>query len=615
MHILRNLLIGSPLPTGDTKETRLSKVQALAAFSPDALSSIAYANQEIFLALVAAGSAGLSMSFPIGVAITALLVLVALSYYQTIQAYPSGGGSYIVARTNLGKTAGLTAASALLVGYTLTAAVSLTAGVAAIASSFPILWNYQTELALFFLGVITLINLRGARETGTLMGFPVYFFLASFLGMLVFGFITSFITRSTLPGTALLSPTRPLTAIITLQAFAAGCTALTGIEAISNGVPAFKTPEVKNAGKTLLVMALLMAILFIGSIGLTQYLRIIPQGQETILSALARRILGSNMLYVIVQVSSMLILVVAANTSYSGFPRLAAILARDQFLPNQFIQLGDRLVYSNGIFLLASATALLIILFGGDSHALVPLFAVGVFLAFTLSQAGMVIHWQRAKGHHWPLKLAINAFGAAATGVATLIIAISRFTEGAWISLLVIPLLVLGFLRIEDHYKTTARQIALKGNAKSAVRSAATSSDMRVIVPVSGVHRGVAEALQVAYLLTSRVKAAYVEIDPDQTEALVRQWAKKLDGVPLEVIPSPYRSLISPLLDFLDFEDASNRDGQLAAVLLPDLVPAKWWHYLLHNNSARLIKNALLHRRRHQGYQRVIIDVPFHLSD
>lgn len=615
MHLIRHILIGSPLPTGDLSNTRLSKAQALAAFSPDALSSIAYANQEIFLALAVAGSAGLSLSFPIGLSITALLVLVALSYYQTIQGYPSGGGSYIVARENLGITPGLIAGAALMIDYTLVAAVSLTAGVAAIASSFPFLWDYQTELALFFLVVITLINLRGARETGTLMGFPVYFFLGSFFLMLAYGIVTAFIKHSAQPLLPALPPTRELTPVLVMQAFAAGCTALTGIEAISNGVPAFKEPRVKNAGQTLLVMALIMSLLFIGSIGLTQYLNIIPDGQETILSALTRRILGTNFFYVMVQISSLLILVVAANTSYSGFPRLAAILAKDRFLPNQLIQLGDRLVYSNGIFLLACATALLIIAFKGDSHALIPLFAVGAFMAFTLSQSGMVIHWWRIRSGRWRIKMAINAMGAISTFIATIIIGIGKFKQGAWISLLIIPLLVMAFRKIESHYQDISAQLRLVKIAAAVPSSESTASRLRVIIPVSGVHRGVAEAVQVACMISTHIKAVYVEIDPDQTAAIQEKWANHFTDIPLVTIPTPYRSLIRPLIDFLDEEDQRNADGQLAAVLLPELVPAKWWHYFLHNHTTRLIKNALLHRRRHQGFQRVIVDIPFHLTE
>ena len=346
---LRHFLIGPPLPTRQLAGERLNKVRALAAFSPGALSSIAYANQEIYLALVLAGSLGLSRALPISLTITALMAIVALSYYQTIYGYPSGGGSYVVARENLGTLPGLLAASALLVDYVLTAAVSLTAGVEAIASAFPALWGVRIELSLLFLAVITLINLRGTKETGTLMSGPVYLFLFVYLAMLAYGAFRV-LTGGVIPLATTAPPAVvPLTAFLVLRAFATGCTAMTGIEAISNGVPVFRPPEAKNAGRTLLVMALLMGVLFVGSIGITQALGVVSGPQETILSALARRLLGSGPAYLIVQAATLLILAVAANTSFAGFPRLAAMLAADGFLPRQLTGLGDRLVFANGI--------------------------------------------------------------------------------------------------------------------------------------------------------------------------------------------------------------------------------------------------------------------------
>ncbi|MGC9025415.1 MAG: APC family permease, partial [Chloroflexia bacterium] len=401
MRSLRELVLGSPLPTGRLAMERLDKVRALAVFSPDALSSIAYANQEIYLGLAVAGAAGLRYSFPIALAITGLLLVLALSYFQTIHAYPGGGGSYTVARENLGAGFGLVAAAALLVDYLLTAAVSLTAGVAAMASAFPALWPYRTGLALLLLLIITLANLRGVRETGTLMAVPVYFFLASYLAMLAVGVVRALLEGPVSFASTAPPPAQPVSAFLILHTFAAGCTALTGIEAISNGVPAFRPPQSRNAGITLLVMALLMGTLFLGSIGLTQYFGVVAGPGETILSALAHRLFGSGWPYFLVQSALLLVLAIAANTSYADFPRLASILARDGYLPRQLSQLGDRLVFSNGIVLLGGLAGLLIILFGGDTHALIPLFAVGVFLAFTLSQAGMVVHWIRWRGPGW----------------------------------------------------------------------------------------------------------------------------------------------------------------------------------------------------------------------
>jgi amino acid transporter len=609
LNTLKDLLIGPPLPTHQLAEKRLNKIRALAAFSPDALSSIAYANEEIYLGLVVAGSAGLLLALPVGLAIAGVLTIVALSYFQTIHGYPSGGGSWIVARANLGTGPGLIAAAALLIDYLLTAAVSLTAGVAAIASAFPTLWLHRIALSLLLLSIITLVNLRGLRETGTLMAIPVYLFLFTYLPMLAYG-----VVRAALNGPGSLATNapvaaQPVTTFLVLHAFAAGCTALTGIESISNGVPTFKPPESKNAGRTLMVMALLMGVLFVGSIGLTQYLAVVAGPQETILSALARRLLGSGPAYLLIQASTMLILAVAANTSFAGFPRVAALLAKDRFLPNQLSNLGDRLVFANGIVLLAMATGALIVIFGGDTHALVPMFAVGAFLAFTLSQAGMVVHWWHDRGKVWWLKAIINSIGALATGVAVVIIGAGKFRDGAWITILVIPIMVLVFFKIRAHYREVGQQLSLRGLPPSLK----PSPPPRVVVPISGVHRGTVDAITYARSFARDVTAVYIELEPGVGERIRETFESWCPDVPLVILPSPYRSVVGPLLDFLDETDREHNDGQLAAVVLPEFIPAKWWQSLLHNQTAWLIKAALLYNRRHLGFQRVIIDVPHYL--
>jgi amino acid transporter len=607
---IRILLLGPPLPTSYLSHQRLNKIRALAAFSPDALSSIAYANQEIYLGLVVAGSAGLALSLPVGMAVAGLLVLVALSYYQTVQGYPSGGGSYVVARTNLGTAPGLVAAAALLVDYLLTAAVSLTSGVAAIASAFPSLWPHRITLSLALLLLITLLNLRGLRETGTLMAVPVYLFLLAYLPLLAYGLVRGVMDG---PGNlAAVAPpaTQPLTILLVLHTFSVGCTALTGIESISNGVPYFQPPESRNAGRTLLVMALLMGVLFVGSIGLTQFLAVVQAPQETILSALARRLVGRGPAYLLIQFSTMLILAVAANTSFAGFPRLAAVLAGDGFLPRQLTSLGDRLVFANGILLLAGATAVLIVVFGGDSHALIPLFAVGVFLAFTLSQAGMVLHWRRERGKGWRLKAALNGLGALATGTTFVIIATNKFTEGAWITIFLIPVLATAFLQIRAHYRQVAAQLSMH-DVQSVARPGAPP---RMVIPISGVHRGIVDAIAYAQSICSDVTAVYVELEPGAGERVRERWLRWWPEVPLAVVPSPYRSIVGALLDFLDETDRQHDDGQLATVVLPEFVPARWWQALLHNQTALLLRAALLYRRRHLGYQRAIIDIPYHLN-
>jgi amino acid transporter len=607
---LKTLLIGTPLPTAELAEKRLNKIRALAAFSPDALSSIAYANQEIYLGLIVAGSTGLSLAWPIGLAITGLLVIVAISYYQTIQGYPSGGGSYVVARENLGTLPGLVTAAALLIDYLLTAAVSLTAGVEAIASAVPELWPFRVEIALVFLAVIAIANLRGLRETGTLMAIPVYMFLFTYLPMLVIGLVRLILEGPTPLTTVAPAPITGITLFLILHTFSTGCTALTGIEAISNGVPAFKPPESKNAGRTLIVMAILMGTLFVGSIGLTQYLGIVAGPQETILSALARYLLGGGPFYLIIQITTMLILVVAANTSFAGFPRLAAILARDGFLPRQLSSLGDRLVFANGIIALAVASGVLIIIFGGTSHLLIPLFAVGVFLAFTFSQAGMVLHWWREHRTGWQIKAILNSLGALATGVTLIVIGVSKFREGAWITVVIIPVLVASFLQIRSHYRSVGKQLSMRG-LPPEIRP---FPPLRVVIPVSGVHRGMIDAVNFARSISKDVTGVYIELESGGAEPVREQWQRLWPDVPLAVLQSPYRSVIGPLLNYMDEIDRQHNDGLLAAVVLPEFVPARWWQALLHNQTTWMIKTALLYRRRNQGYQRVIIDVPYHLK-
>jgi amino acid transporter len=609
MQTLREFLTGPPLPTRDIENERLNKIRALAAFSPDALSSIAYANQEIYLGLVVAGAAGLVFSWPIALTIVGLLAILTLSYNQTIPTYPSGGGSYTVAHENLGSIMGLIAAAALLIDYVLTAAVSLTAGVAALASAFPMLWDHRVAVSLVILLVITLINLRGVRESGTMMALPVYLFLGCYLVMIAFGLYSA---RVDGPGdltAAAPSALVPVSLVLILHTFASGCTALTGVEAISNGIPAFKPPSTRNAQKTLIVMAVLMGILFAGTIGLTQYFAVVAGPNETILSALTRRILGAGSLYYLVQIATLLILSVAANTSFNGFPRLASVLAKDRYMPNQFVHLGDRLVFSNGIMILSLLTGLLIVVFRADSHALVPLFAVGAFLAFTLSQAGMVAHWFRERGQHWQLKAFINGLGATTTLVALLIIAVNKFHDGAWFVIILIPLLVTVFHRIKLHYQEVAQELTLSGLPPSLK----PPPDPRVVIPISGVHRGVINAVLYARSISDRVTAVYVETDPEQTEKVRKTWDEWGLEVPLVVVPSPYRSLIGPLLDYLDETDRDHNDGERASVLLPEFVPVRWWHHLLHNQTATLLRLALLYNRRKFGYTRAIIEVPFHL--
>jgi amino acid transporter len=606
---IKDLVIGPALPTQAAAHERLNKVRALAAFSPDALASIAYANQEIYLGLLVAGSAGLAYAWPISIAIATLLAMVALSYYQTIHAYPSGGGSYIVARNNLGTLPGLAAAAALLIDYLLNAAVSLTAGVAAIGSAFPVLLPYRVQIALFLLLIITFLNLRGLQETGTAMAIPVYFFLGTYLAMIAWGMIRLVLVGPASIASAQIPAMEPVTLFLVLHAFSTGSTALTGVEAISNGVPSFEDPRSHNAGRTLLIMALLMGALFLGTVGLTHFFAVTAGPNETILSALAHRLLGSSPLYYIVQFATLAILTVAANTSFAGFPRLVAILARDSFLPRQLSSLGDRLGFTNGILLLSLGTAMLIVFFMGNTHALVPLFAIGAFLAFTLSQGGMVLHWFKERGRGWSIKSSINGLGALATGTTLVVVATSKFLEGAWITILLIPLTVVAFLRVHSHYQRVRSELTLHGLPPSLRPSAPA----RVVIPISGVHRGMVNAVLFAESISSNVTGVYVELEPGAGAKVAAEWKEWWPDLILVVVPSPYRSLVGPLLEFLEKTDLEHNDGQLAVVVLPEFVTAHWWENLLHNQTASLIKAALLYGRRRSGGERVVVDVPYHL--
>ena len=606
---IRHLIIGPPLPTQEAAHARLDNFRALAALSPDALASVAYANQEIFLGLVVAGAVGLAYSTMIALVITGILALLALSYSQTIRVYTRGGGSYQVARENLGTLFGLVAAGGLLTAYVLNAAVSLTAGVAAMASAFPALWEHRTGLALALLVVITLVNLRGPREACTFLLIPVYLFLATYLGMIAYGVVIALIQGPGSLAAAAPPPVEGISIFLVLHTFASGCTALTGVEAISNAVPVFRPPESRHANQTMAAMAILMAVLFLGTVGATEYLAVVAGPEETILSALARRLFGSGAIYLLVQAATLLVLIVAANTSFVGFPRVTSIMAQDSFLPRQLSFLGDRLVFSNGILVLAGLAGLLITSLGGDTHALIPLFAVGSFVAFTLSQAGMVAHWIKERGPHWGVKAFFNGLGAAATALALVVIGASNFVRGAWIVIVLIPVMVLIFCRVYGHYQEVRKQLTLRGLPPTLKPMAPP----RIVLPISGVHRGVIEAVRYARSISDDVTAIYVELAPGAADRVRDEWKGLEADIPLVVVSSPYRSLIGPFLDSLNRLDLERHDGQLASVLIPEFVPARWWHHLLHNQTAWLLKLVLTYRRYRQSKSRAIIDLPFHL--
>ena len=589
---IKEFLIGSPLETIKEKHERLTKTLGLAVFSSDALSSVAYGTEEIMIALLVGGAYLLHLTLPIAITIVALVAIVAISYFQTIHAYPSGGGAYIVAKDNLGTYPGLIAGAALLVDYVLTVTVSISAGVAAITSAFPILTPHTVLLCLISILGIMIINLRGVKESGKVFSFPVYIFIGGLVLLIVAGLFKWF----TIPGAAaqkqIVSATGgALPLFLILRAFASGCATLTGIEAVSNGVRAFNPPEAKNAALTLGWMAFILGGLTLGIAFLAQSFHLMPNESETILSQLARTTFGTGVVYYIIQFSTAAILILAANTSFADFPRLSSIMATDRYLPRQLSNRGDRLVFSNGILILGIISAVPIIAFGGNTNALIPLYAVGVFTAFTLSQAGMVRHWYRLREKGWVKSMIINGVGTIATFVVLLIVAVTKFMHGAWIVVLAIPGLVMLTHKIHSHYLDVADELSLQTGEKEQEYSHHT-----VVIPLSGVHKAVLKAVKYGKALSDDVKALYVVLDMNEARKLEEKWKEYGMGVPLILLHSPYRSVTGPIMDYIESIQAEYPSGVIT-VILPEFVPLKWWHHLLHNQTALLIKGRLLFKR------------------
>ena len=602
---LKRLLVGEPIPSHLAHHERLSRVTGLAVLSSDALSSVAYATDFILATLVVAGVGAFVYAIPISLVIATLLAIVAFSYRQTIHAYPTGGGAYIVAKENIGPTAGLIAAASLLVDYTLTVAVSISAGVLAITSAFPGLDSYRIEMCLGFLAILTLGNLRGIRESGNIFAVPTYFFVVS-IALLLGAGLYRYLIDGIVPVDAVLPPgagQTPLTTLLLLTAFANGCTAMTGVEAVSNGVPAFRPPEAKNASATLVTMAVLAISMFVGITMLAHAYKVVPNSAESGISQLGRAIFGGpNLLYYLLQAGTTLILVLAANTAYADFPRLASIVSRDRYLPRQFMNQGDRLAFSNGILVLSSFAAVLIVAFRGDTQSLLPLYMIGVFISFTLSQSGMVIHWRKTREPGWKTSALINGFGAIVTGIVLLIVAVTKTLEGAWIVLLLIPLIVAFFKATHRHYAHVASELTLKGwEPQRRVHNT-------VLIPIGGLQRAVVEALRYAETLSDDVRAIYVDVNPAQTDQLRKDWESWGGRVALVVLPSPYRSLMEPLLEYIE-QAAAQKDDDYVTVILPEFVPKRWWQHLYHNQTSLLIKGALLFRPNI-----VVTSVPFHLT-
>jgi amino acid transporter len=619
---IKRLVIGEPLATALEHEQRLTKKLALAVFSSDALSSSAYATEELLKALFPIIAFG-AFSYVTGISflIIALLVIVAISYWQTIHAYPQGGGAYTVARENLGEIPGLFAAAALFTDYVLTVAVSVAAGIEAIVSAVPALHDHKVRLGALAILAISMANLRGVKESGRLFAIPTYVFIASLGGLILIGARK----LATLPAGALPAGLPGLDQVpapwLTMAAFSSGCAALTGIEAISNGVRAFREPAARDAAVTLAWMAAILAILFGGVSILAAALprlvesreameammrTVVVEQRETLISAVGRVLVGSgSWFYYLVQVSTMMILLLAANTSFAGFPRLASILARDGYAPRQLSNLGERLVFSNGIVMLATLAILLVWALEGSTHALIPLYAVGVFISFTLSQTGMVRYWIRHPDGAKPGHALLNLVGAAATGVVLCIIASTKFMHGAWVVVALIPVQVLGFLAIQRHYAAVKRQLALPPGPSVLVQSQAHV----VLVPLANLHRGVLDALAYARTISGDVRAVTVEAPDGPVSHIKEAWSGFFPDVPLVVLESPYRSLVQPLLDYVR-EIRAKQPGAYVTVVVCEFIVARWWQTVLHNQSALLLSAVL---RGERGV--VVTSVRMHLEE
>jgi amino acid transporter len=624
---LSHWFIGRPLSTADAPHQTIGKRVGLAVFASDALSSTAYATQEILGVLTVAGTAAFGYVFPISIAIVILLMIVTISYEQTIHAYPGGGGAYIVSRDNLGESYAQVAGSALLMDYILTVAVSISAGVAQIVSAFPDLDPYRVHIAITAVFLVMLINLRGVKESGTAFAIPTYFFIAVMfitVGVGLFRYFTGSLGMVIDPPEVHLTETfAPITAFLLLHAFANGTTALTGVEAISNGITAFKEPRSRNAGITLIWMSIILGTLFISISYLTGKIGgVYSHDGETIISQLARTIYdGRDTMYLATLAATTVILLMAANTAFADFPRLSALAAADGFLPRQLTFRGSRLVYSNGIITLSVIAAVLIILFKASVTLLIPLYAIGVFLSFTLSQTGMALRWRKI-GHlkeaeqvveagsvlnhdkKWRFKMFVNGFGALCTAIVMVVFAVTKFREGAWIVLIIIPLLVSLFFTIHRHYKDLAAHLTLdkfRGLPSRQTRH-------RVILPVSSVHQGTLEALRYAKLLSDDVTAVHISLDPLETEKVQKKWKTWGDGTRLIILDSPFRLFVEPLLEYLEEIIDQRQPNETITIVVPQFMPSKRWHYALHMRTADVLRQELLSK-----HGVVVTDVPYHL--
>jgi amino acid transporter len=599
----RRVLFGRPLSIHEEIGERLSKKKALAIFSSDAISSSAYATEEILLVLVAAGGAALYLSVEVAIAIAVLLAVVSTSYRQIGYAYPNGGGAYAVSRANLGKLPALVAAGALLVDYVLTVAVSISSAVAQIVSAVPDLFPFAVELCVLFIVLMTLGNLRGIRESGSIFAVPTYLFVGGALLMIGLGVYQVLILGEGAPypeAVMALSPFESVTILLLLRAFASGSVALTGTEAIANGVPAFRPPEPRNAAITLSVMAVLLGVLFVGITWVAQAFGIVPSEEATVIAEVASHVYGDGSLgFYLFQAFTALILILAANTSYNAFPRLAALLAEDRLVPRHFAFRGDRLAYTTGIVLLSGVAIALIVLFNGDTHALIPLYSVGVFVSFTLSQSGMVRHWLSDRVSGWRWRLGINAVGAVLTGIVLVVVLVGKAPQSLLVAI-IIPILVTVMLFIERQYRHSEEALAVAAE----VRFSAPHRQEHVVIPVPGLNRAVIQAVQFGRSLADDVVAVHVTEDVEDGERVRARFERHLPGVPFVIVESPYRSLVEPFVAYLDV--TFGEPESIVLVIIPEYVARHWWERLLYNQTARRLRQALLGRP-----DTVVANVPY----
>lgn len=603
---LKRFLIGRPLKSNELGEQKLNKTKALAILSSDALSSVAYGPEQILIVLITVGVAAFWYSIPIAIGVLILLLALILSYRQIIFAYPHGGGAYVVSKENLGKYPGLIAGGSLLVDYILTVAVSVSAGTDAITSAFPSLHEHTVIIAVIFVIFITILNLRGVTESASILAYPVYLFvLALFIliGAGIYNIITGYVSPEL--HTPIGTPVAGISLFLLLKAFASGSSALTGVEAISNAIPNFKNPAPNNAAKTLMAMGILLALLFSGIVYLAYYYGITPNLEVTVVSQIAEHTFGRNFMYFFIQGTTALILILAANTGYSAFPLLAVNLANDKFIPRMFTVRGDRLGYSNGIIMLGILSIILIIVFEGQTEHLIPLYAVGVFIPFTLSQTGMIIKWIRQRPKGWIPKLIINSTGALISFIVTMMFFLTKFTQ-VWSVLIFLPLIIYAFHRIRKHYEAVADQLRT-----TTCEPAIPISGNIIILPVAGMTHVVENSLNYAKSLSAyQIIAVHVHFEREDEGLFEEKWSKWQPDVRLVTLHSPYRSIIQPLTKFIDtVQRKASESNYQVTVIIPQFIPKKGWHNILHNQSSLLIRAHLLYRRNV-----IITTVPYHLK-